>query len=1057
MFRTTQELIPNRIRRLQAREQPYATILKVDGDGDGDGDVQHLTLRGLEVASNKAAWFLDENVQEEKFFYMGPSDIRYVVWVLAAMKTRKCVVFPSPTNTISANIGLFGRVGARTLLYAPEALDTLSPLLAATAEMAKPVESPTYTGLLLSDETVDAYPFDVTFDQISETPFLGLHTSGTSGHPKPVYWNYNALTTLPSMLDPKVHDEAAYGPSSLALLFRERVICNPFPLFHFGGLAAMLTSLYFENTVVLPYPGTRLTPTNVTALIKLGKCQAAFLPPTVLEALVEYPQALETLSQLNAVSYAGAALNPSRGKELIKHIRNLFPTIASTEGGPSHLIFSGDNMNWNAYQFLDVGQRMEEVAPGFFELVFPRTDLTERSNAYFHTLARQDNEYRTADLFSPVEGRPGAWVYRGRADNWMTLSTGLKMDPTDMENIINAHPEVLGSIVTGSYRVRPCLLVELKQPPVDETSRAGALDSLWPTIKKANEGMPKLGRIPRELVIFSTESKPFLRASKGTVQRVLTVSAYADEIDEAYAGAEESLLTGGLPPLESTEAAGLSPLLTVLFSDVMHKTDDGLGADDELFTRGLDSLGVSVILARLKATLRNRGIPDEKLGAIKSQLVYKETTISRLAGAISAILSGTGRSEEHEADQKSLNQVLETYEKKVHALLQGSKPRPLGVDRTGHTVVLTGSTGSVGSYILASLLSRNDVKKVFCLNRGEDAQTKQGASFRARGLPNLEAEGSRVVFLRTTLQSPLLGLSHSDYTTVAREATAIVHNAYPVNFLLSLPAFEPQIQALINLLELGIRGNQNPSVLFVSSIAAATPVLGQAQQGEIPEEVINSEEAKGILSQGYAQSKYICERLLQSYSSLSEGDRDTKTAVLRVGQVCGPVTGPGTWNASEWAPSLVISSKFLGARPQSIGNLEVNWVPVDKLGDIVTELMIATSTLNASSVPFTVYNVVNRHTTPWGDLVAALERIAPEVVSAEEWIRRLEDSDKGRLMTNQNPASKLLDFYKQTMLTNTPSNVTTAVGNLLRRSETAKTVPRIERGHLERWMAGWGL
>jgi acyl-CoA synthetase (AMP-forming)/AMP-acid ligase II len=89
MFQTTEDLIPNRIRRLSAREQPLATVVKVDGAGAGES--QSFTLRDLDNLSNKAAWFLDKNIQEEKFLYMGPSDIRYLIWVLAAMKTRKCV------------------------------------------------------------------------------------------------------------------------------------------------------------------------------------------------------------------------------------------------------------------------------------------------------------------------------------------------------------------------------------------------------------------------------------------------------------------------------------------------------------------------------------------------------------------------------------------------------------------------------------------------------------------------------------------------------------------------------------------------------------------------------------------------------------------------------------------------------------------------------------------------------------------------------------------------------------------------------------------------------
>lgn len=86
MLRTTERLIPNVVKRLAAQNQHYATIV------DADGKQQHLSYQDLDNASSRAAWFINQNLQgQDKFFYMGPNDIRYVVWVLAAMKTRKCV------------------------------------------------------------------------------------------------------------------------------------------------------------------------------------------------------------------------------------------------------------------------------------------------------------------------------------------------------------------------------------------------------------------------------------------------------------------------------------------------------------------------------------------------------------------------------------------------------------------------------------------------------------------------------------------------------------------------------------------------------------------------------------------------------------------------------------------------------------------------------------------------------------------------------------------------------------------------------------------------------
>lgn len=130
-------------------------------------------------------------------------------------------------------MGLFSKVGANTLLHAPEILETLSPLLAATEDMVTPIVSEGYHDILSETEAlVDAYPFDATFEEVRDVPFLGLHTSGTSGHPKPIYWTHAALATTASAFDPEVHDEAVWGPGCLYTLLGKGTVFNAFAAFH---------------------------------------------------------------------------------------------------------------------------------------------------------------------------------------------------------------------------------------------------------------------------------------------------------------------------------------------------------------------------------------------------------------------------------------------------------------------------------------------------------------------------------------------------------------------------------------------------------------------------------------------------------------------------------------------------------------------------------------------------------------------------------------------------------------------------------------------------------
>ncbi|RYP66269.1 hypothetical protein DL771_007921 [Monosporascus sp. 5C6A] len=280
------------------------------------------------------------------------------------------------------------------------------------------------------------------------------------------------------------------------------------------------------------------------------------------------------------------------------------------------------------------------------------------------------------------------------------------------------------------------------------------------------------------------------------------------------------------------------------------------------------------------------------------------------------------------------------------------------------------------------------LEPVELLERCHTAQGAQGAktfepfepiaSFQKRKLPKLTENDERVVFLQVRLAEPNLGLSEADYSALVDEATCIIHNAYPVNFILSLGSFEPQVQPWVNLLNLAAQFHSVPEVFFVSSITAAITTTGRNR------------------------------------TSTSQPPGAGMSAVIRVGQICGPLSGTGAWNEWEWFPSLVLSSKYLGAVPESIGG-NIDWVPVDELGTTVSELTAAV-TSGENDRNFVVYNVTNPKTTRWGELIPALLKVVPKVVPAAEWISCLENrSEKGAHVVGENPGLKLVDFYKQTL------------------------------------------
>ena len=102
-----------------------------------------------------------------------------------------------------------------------------------------------------------------------------------------------------------------------------------------------------------------------------------------------------------------------------------------------------------------------------------------------------------------------------------------------------------------------------------------------------------------------------------------------------------------------------------------------------------------------------------------------------------------------------------------------------------HVVVLTGSTGSLGAHILTSLVTRSDVRQVYCLVRGENPRERVLEALRRRGLS--VPDTTRLVALTSDLSRSDLGLSPAMFTKLQSETKCIIHR------YVSIPGYAPLI------------------------------------------------------------------------------------------------------------------------------------------------------------------------------------------------------------------------------------------------------------------------
>ena len=148
------------------------------------------------------------------------------------------------------------------------------------------------------------------------------------------------------------------------------------------------------------------------------------------------------------------------------------------------------------------------------------------------------------------------------------------------------------------------------------------------------------------------------------------------------------------------------------------------------------------------------------------------------------------------------------------------------------TVVLTGTTGSLGAHVLSKLVSRANIDTVYCLVRAKDtrdAAYRVTQSLYQRKLYHTLPLNARAKInaLPSDFSNAHLGLSRATYKSIAEEVTTVIHSAWAVNFNWGLPSFEKDCMGgMSNLTNLCL-ANGSPRATFdlcssVSTVAKSS-------------------------------------------------------------------------------------------------------------------------------------------------------------------------------------------------------------------------------------------
>lgn len=220
-----------------ARKTPdriYATV--TNSPSDIEHGFRDISIKQFANAVNYASWQIQTLFgRSDKFdviAYIGVSDIRYAVYLYAAIKTGHQLMIPSVRNSESQQLSVFEAAKCTRVLHTPTFESTINNLKRSMHELRN--FSVPDLDQLIGIECVH-YKYNRTWAEGKTDPIIIAHSSGSTGNPKPttitngVYSTYDNHRKIPQIPGRK-------NQCYTLLELEGGKFYNPFPPFHVSSL-----------------------------------------------------------------------------------------------------------------------------------------------------------------------------------------------------------------------------------------------------------------------------------------------------------------------------------------------------------------------------------------------------------------------------------------------------------------------------------------------------------------------------------------------------------------------------------------------------------------------------------------------------------------------------------------------------------------------------------------------------------------------------------------------------------------------------------------------------
>ncbi len=524
--------------------------------------------------------------------------------------------------------------------------------------------------------------------------------------------------------------------------------------------------------------------------------------------------------------------------------------------------------------------------------------------------------YRTGDL---VRWHPdGHLEYLGRGDDQISLR-GYRIEAAEVAGALTTHPVVDAAAV----RIHDEILVGY-------------------VVAASGADRPE----PAELRVHAAERLPDYMVPSAFVFLDRLPHNANGKLDRAALAPPPASATGSRPARTETERT-----VAGLFAAALDRAE--VGIDDDFFALGGHSLRAARVLTGIR---ENFGVRWDL------RVLFDTPTVAGLA----ARLATGAESESSRAGTDLESEVL--LDEAIRPVAAPGRPR---------TVLLTGATGFLGSFLLDELLRSTELS-IHCLVRADNdaaALDRIRAARREYGLGTIEFE-SRVTAVAGDLAQPRLGLPAERFLKLADDVDVILHNGARVHHFEPYTRLRPaNVQGTEWILRLATTGI-GKSVHFVSSADTAYAVSGNPpilrEDHRAP--------ANAVPLNGYIASKWVSEGLV-----LAAGERGIPVAVYRPGRIGGH-SDTGVIGSDDAFWSLIRAMVLSGSVPAEMADTAtIDLAPVDWVAAAIVRLIF--------EKPGRTYHLTSQNKVQFAELIRLLDAedipLHPEPLS--DWLTRLRE------------------------------------------------------------------